>query len=69
MKVSATKFKQNFGHYSELITEGTVKEIEVTNRGKLIGIYSNPKRSERIPFFGVETSDLSLDREVLNERG
>jgi hypothetical protein len=49
--------------------EGEADKIEVTNRGKIIGVYSRPKKSEQIPFFGVSTKNLIFDRDELNARG
>ena len=69
MNVTATQFKQNFGYYSSLILEGKEEEVQVTNRGRIIGVYSRPKRSEKLPFFGITTEDLLFDRDELNERG
>ena len=68
MYVNSTDFKQQFGHYSKLIKGGTVKAINVTQRGTVVGIYSKPKRSELIPSLEIETKDLVFDREEINER-
>lgn|GEM_PF-5098106 len=68
MRVNSTQFKQNFGHYSSLVLEGKEEEIEVTNRGTVIGVYARPRRSERLPFIGITTDDLLFDRDELHER-
>jgi len=68
MEVEATKFKQNFGHFSSLIRTGAVDEIIVTRRGIVDGVYSRPKRSASIPFIGITTKDLAFTRDELNER-
>jgi hypothetical protein len=68
MKVKATDFKQNFGHYAEMIRSGIENEIQVTRRGSVVGVYSKPKRSEMVPFIGITTKDLTFSRDELHER-
>jgi hypothetical protein len=68
MKTTATDFKQNFGRYSKLVRSGEEKEIQITNRGEVIGVYTKPKRSERVPFIGIDTLNVAYTREELHER-
>ena len=66
MKVTATEFKTNFGHYLDLLSE---EDIWITRNGKTVAKLINPNVSSVDSISGILEDKLpsNLNRHILRE--